>query len=142
MRKVFTYSKKRPYSNVKNSPTSSTDEIENENGSFNVKNNNNKSNSNQKHTISVSSLLQDSTSGTPQTKRHKDIKSLLSNIDSKLNFLALNEKIDFSKFYRHKNIILSEARIQEKVATLEDLLELLEQPAVIAFDQWFQYKKK
>lgn len=139
MRKVFTYSRKKPFSNVKSS-------ISDENSKENyekLEESKKRSFQEDSHSKLISSIISkstDSSGNTPQTKRHKDIKNLLNRIDNKLNFLALNEKIDFQKFYRHKNIILSEIRNTSECAKLSDLLELIRQESAYKFDDWFSNK--
>lgn len=142
MRKVFTYSRKKPFSNVKNIVND-----ENENGNRKNTSESRKSekrsfldDSNSKLITSIISESTDSFGNTPQTKRHKDIRNLLTRIDFKLKFLDLNESADFHKFYRHKNIILAEIRSASEGATLSDLLELLEQNKVLDFESWSKRK--
>ena len=141
MRKVFTYSRKKPFSNIK-----STVSDENSKENFNNFGKPDKrSFDNDSHSGIISSIISnsvDSTENTPQTKRHKEIQNLLTKIDCKLNFLALNENIDFRKFYRHKNIILSEIRNTSENAKLSNLLELIRQEQVHDFDNWFSNKLK
>ena len=139
MRKVFTYSKKKPFSNVK---SSISDENSKENHE-NYKKTQKRPFEDDSHSKLISTIISnstDSSGNTPQTKRHKDIQNLFSRIDYKLNFLDLNEKIDFHKFYRHKNIILSEIRSVSECAKLPDLLELIRQEEVYNFDDWYSNK--
>ena len=99
--------------------------------------------SNDGHNALISSIISqsvDSSGDTPQTKRQKDIRKLLKKIDCKLNFLDLNEQADFHKFYRHKNIILSEIRNNSDEAKLSDLLELIRQAEVYDFYEWHSKK--
>lgn len=135
MRKVFTYSRKKPFSSIKSSYNEESTSKEN---SY-------ENNRNDPHSNLISSIISkstDSAGNTPQTKRRKDIQNLLTRIDCKLKFLDLNEKADFHKFYRHKNIILSEIRGSTEIATLSDLLELIRQDEVKSFDDWFNAKQQ
>ena len=140
MRKVFTYSRKKPFSNVKSS-TSDENSKENYEKIEESKKRNFEEDSHSKLISSIISKSTDSSGNTPQTKRHKDIQNLLAKIDCKLNFLALNENVDFQKFYRHKNIILSEIRNTSECAKLPDLLELIRQENVYNFDNWLSNKR-
>lgn len=141
MRKVFTYSRKKPFSNVKSSYTeeSSKENIEN------LRKSEKRAISNDSHSNLISSIISqstDSAGNTPQTKRRKDIQNLLTRIDCKLKFLDSNENADFHKFYRHKNIILSEIRSSTDAATLSDLLELIRQDEVESLDNWLKAKEQ
>lgn len=138
MRKVFTYSKKKPFCNLK-SLISDENSKENYEKFEQSKKRNFEDDS---HSKLISSIRTDSSGNTPQTKRHKDIQNLLIRIDHKLNFLDLNEKLDFQKIYRHKNIILSEIRNTCECAKLSDLMELIHQETVYSFDNWFSNKLK
>lgn len=139
MRKVFTYSRKKPYSSVKNS---FNDENSLKNQELDDKTKTRPSEIHKQLITSIISNSMDSSGDTPQTKRHKDIRSLLSRVDCKLKFLELNESADFHKFYRHKNIILSEIRGTDQNAKLADVLDLLKQSEVFSFETWFWQKNE
>lgn len=141
MRKVFTYSRKKPISNVK---SSQKDESSKENQMNYLKSEKRSlyDNSHSKLISSIISQSTDSSGDTPQTKRHKDIKNLLSIIDCKLKFLEFNETADFHKFYRHKNIILAEIRDNSVNVQLSNLLELIQQEEIYNFHDWFSKKQK
>jgi hypothetical protein len=139
MRKVFTYSRKKPYSSVKNS---FNDENSLKNQGLDNKTKTRPSEVHKQLITSIISNSMDSSGDTPQTKRHKDIRSLLSRVDCKLKFLELNESADFHKFYRHKNIILSEIRGTDQNAKLADVLDLLKQSEVFSFETWFWQKNE
>ena len=139
MRKVFTYSRKKPYSSVKNS---FNDENSLKNQELDDKTKTRPSEIHKQLITSIISNSMDSSGDTPQTKRHKDIRSLLSRVDCKLKFLELNESADFHKFYRHKNIILSEIRGTDQNAKLADVLGLLKQSEVFSFETWFWQKNE
>lgn len=139
MRKVFTYSRKKPYSSVKNS---FNDENSLKNQGLDDKTKTRPSEIHKQLITSIISNSMDSSGDTPQTKRHKDIRSLLSRVDCKLKFLELNESADFHKFYRHKNIILSEIRGTDQNAKLADVLDLLKQSEVFSFETWFWQKNE
>ena len=141
MRKVFTYSRKKPFTNIKNSQK---DESSKENQS-NFGKSEKRSFPGDSHTKLISSIISkstDSSGDTPQTKRQKDIRILLTKIDCKLKFLELNETADFHKFYRHKNIILAEIRDNLRQVDLSDLLELIRQDEVYNFQDWFSKKER
>lgn len=141
MRKVFTYSRKKPILTVKNAPSN---ESSKENFDS-IKKSEKRSFSSDSHTKLISSIVSqsiDSSGDTPQTKRQKDIRSLLKAIDCKLKFLDFNEKADFHKFYRHKNIILAEIQNGSEKATLSDLLKLIKQDEIYGFDDWYSRKSK
>lgn len=124
MRKVFTYSKKKPYSSLKASESfaAATESLQQkENAQANAQ----------------STRLADPAGDTPQTKRRKDIHTLFSKIDRQLNFLSLNEQADFSKYYRHKNIILNDHLTTGVSCSLDELLALLQQTDAMCFDDWF-----
>ena len=141
MRKVFTYSRKKPFSNIK---SSQKDEASKENHA-DFKKSEKRLYQQDSHSKLISSIISkstDSSGDTPQTKRQKDIKTLLTKIDCKLKFLELNETADFHKFYRHKNIILAEIRDSSENVGLPDLLELIRQDEVYEFRNWFSRKQK
>ena len=141
MRKVFTYSRKKPFSNIK---SSQKDEASKENHA-DFKKSEKRLYQQDSHSKLISSIISkstDSSGDTPQTKRQKDIKTLLTKIDCKLKFLELNETADFHKFYRHKNIILAEIRDSSEKVGLPDLLELIRQDEVYEFRNWFSRKQK
>ena len=141
MRKVFTYSRKKPFSNIK---SSQKDEASKENHA-DFKKSEKRLYQQDSHSKLISSIISkstDSSGDTPQTKRQKDIKNLLTKIDCKLKFLELNETADFHKFYRHKNIILAEIRDSSENVGLPDLLELIRQDEVYEFRNWFSRKQK
>ena len=142
MRKVFTYSRKKPFSNLKNSVN---DENLVENNNFDSNRSEKRAFLNDSDTKLITSIISESTDSlgnTPRTKRHKDIRNFLTHIDKKLKFLDLNESADFHKLYRHKNIILAEIRNASQDAKLPDLLELLEQKQVLTFEGWFEKKSE
>lgn len=142
MRKVFTYSRKKPFSNIKNI---GNDENLNENNNFDSNKTEKRAFLHESDTKLITSIIFESTDSlgnTPRTKRHKDIRNFLTQIDKKLNFLDLNESADFHKLYRHKNIILAEIRNASQGATLPDLLDLLEQKEVLTFESWFKKKSE
>ena len=142
MRKVFTYSRKKPFSSLKTLPPDNSSSKEN----FDevLKNSTGKRTySFDSHSQLISSIISnsiDADGNTPQTKRRKEIQNLLTKVDCKLKFLDLNEKADFEKFYRHKNIILSEIRNEDETVTLADLLQFLKQQSVRKFNEWLESK--
>lgn len=138
MRKVFTYSRKKPFMNFKSTAT-------NKENSEDLKKSGKRSFPFDSHKSLITTIVSqsaDSSGDTPQTKRHKDIKNLLSSIDCKLKFLDLNENADFHKFYRHKNIILAEIPDTLEKATLSDLLKLVSQLNVYNFTEWYRVKSE
>ncbi len=142
MRKVFTYSRKKPISTFKSGGTNDGSTKENSEDS---KKTEKRSFSNDSHTKLISSIVSqstDSSGDTPQTKRQKDIRSLLKVIDCKLKFLDLNENADFHRFYRHKNIILAEIRNVSEKVTVSDLLKLINQNEVYDFNEWHSKKSE
>lgn len=139
MRKVFTYSRKKPISNVKQTYNEDSSKENSENFKLSEK----RALSNDSHSNLISSIVSkstDSAGNTPQTKRRKDIQNLLTRIDCKLKFLDLNERADFHKFYRHKNIILSEIISSKTTENISDLLKLIRQDEVKSFDGWLSTK--
>lgn len=139
MRKVFTYSRKKPFSNIK---SSQTDESSKEN-QVDFGKSEKRSLMNDSHSKLISSIISkstDSSGDTPKTKRQKDIRHLLTKIDCKLKFLEMNESADFLKCYRHKNIILAKIRGNSEQTTLNDLLELIRQIEVYNFQDWLSRK--
>ena len=142
MRKVFTYSRKKPFSNIKSLPSSNSNSKENFDEVLNNPSLKRKY-SFDCHSQLISSIISnsiDADGNTPQTKRRKEIQNLLSKVDCKLKFLDLNEKADFQKFYRHKNIILSEIRNDDEMASFEDLMKVLRQEGVLKFNEWLESK--
>lgn len=140
MRKVFTYSRKKPFSNIKNTQK---DESSKENRvDFGKSEKRQYPDSHSKLISSIISQSTDSSGDTPQTKRQKDIRNLLTKIDCKLKFLELNETADFHKFYRHKNIILAEMRDSSEKVGLSELLGLIQQEEVYDFRDWFSRKQE
>lgn len=141
MRKVFTYSRKKPFSNIK---STQKDESSKENRVDFGKSEKRHfpTDSHSKLISSIISQSTDSSGDTPQTKRQKEIRNLLTKIDCKLKFLELNETADFHKFYRHKNIILAEMRDTSEKVGLSDLLGLIQQEEVYDFFGWFCRKQE
>jgi len=121
MRKVFTYSRKRPISSV---ATSNSTTIGSDKENF---------------AVEIANNLQNDT---PQTKRQKDIRSIMTTVDSKLSSLTkklttLPDSSNFSQLYKHKEWLLTNSSQQDGDVSIEALLKILQQSQLARFAAWF-----
>lgn len=123
MRKVFTYSRKRPISSIASTNAAAIDSNKENSALTNLKN---------EHTDS------------PQTKRQKDIRSIMTTVDCKLSALtkrvaSLSDSPNFSQYYKHKEWFLTQAATsrQDCDVSIGDLLKLLQLSQPVDFGAWF-----